>query len=169
MATHSSIFTWRIQRSLAGTVHGVSALNTTEATKHTRLQELFKIILTKFSANNSPHMHRTTSVSSLIFFFAFVYSSNSSSEGLRDLLRFTDFVKGAEEIQRHTLSLKLMGKMQDLKFLIFGICNNSQVLKAKMAHREKFWFHSIPPVLPSAHSLAVHTTSIYCSYKQKQM
>ena len=88
-------------------------MNTTEATKHTRLQELFKIILTKFSANNSPHVHRTTSVSSLIFFFffAFVYSSNSSSEGLTDLPRLTDFVKGAAEIQRHTLSLKLMGKM----------------------------------------------------------
>ena len=38
-----------------------------------------------------------------------------------------------------------------------------------MVHSEKFWFHSIPPVLPSAHSLAVHTTSIYCSHKQKQI
>ena len=91
------------------TVHGVSESNTTEAT----VQELFKIILTKFSTNNSPHLHRTTSVSSLnfFFFFAFINSSNSSSEGLRNLPRFTDFVKGAAEIQRHTLALKLMGKM----------------------------------------------------------
>ena len=90
------------------TVHGVSESNTTEAT----VQELFKIILTKFSTNNSPHLHRTTSVSSLnFFFFAFINSSNYYSEGLRNLPRFTDFVKGAAEKQRHTLALKLMGKM----------------------------------------------------------
>ena len=51
------------------TVHGVSESNTTEAT----VQELFKIILTKFSTNNSPHLHRTTSVSSLNFFFFCIY------------------------------------------------------------------------------------------------
>lgn len=78
-----SILTWRVpwtEEPGRRQSMGSQSLTRLKATVHTRLQELFKIILTKFSTNNSP-LAQNYFCFKFEFFFAFINSSNSFQRG----------------------------------------------------------------------------------------